>query len=62
MNQSIYDLMGRAERILNEWLVDNTEDVFEEQPEIDEARALLIEAMTLAKATGEANEASQTPA
>ena len=34
-----------AERILNEWLVDNTESFFEEQPEIDTARDLLIEAL-----------------
>lgn len=37
----------QAERILNDWLVDNTEQVFEEQPEIDSARALLIEALEL---------------
>ena len=35
----------QAERILNDWLVDNTEKVFEEQPKIDDARALLIEAL-----------------
>jgi len=33
----------QAEQLLNEWLVDNTEKVFEEQPEIDEVRGLLIE-------------------
>jgi hypothetical protein len=35
--------LKQAEQILNEWLVDNTAEVFEEQPEIDEARGLLIE-------------------
>jgi len=35
----------QAEQLLNEWLVDNTEHVFEEQPEIDEARGLLLEYM-----------------
>jgi hypothetical protein len=33
----------RAEYLLNAWLVDNTEQVFEEEGEIDDARALLIE-------------------
>lgn len=37
----------RAEQMLNEWLVDNTEDVFEEEPEIDEARGLLNKAIEL---------------
>lgn len=33
----------RAEYLLNAWLVDNTEQVFEEEGEIDDARSLLIE-------------------
>ena len=41
------DKIIHAEKILNEWLVDNTEEVFEEQPEIDTARDLLIEAIEL---------------
>lgn len=49
MNQNVYVLVSRAERILNEWLVDNTDKVFEEQPEIDDARALLNEALDLMK-------------
>lgn len=40
-------LIRQAEHILNDWLVDNTERVFEEQPEIDEARGLLIKAIEL---------------
>jgi hypothetical protein len=47
MNPNIKVLITRAESILNDWLVDNTEDVFEEQPEIDDARGLLIEAIDL---------------
>lgn len=47
MNPNIKVLVSRAESILNEWLVDNTEEVFEEQPEIDDARGLLIEAIDL---------------
>jgi hypothetical protein len=39
------DLIKAAELILNRWLVDNTELVFEEQPEIDEARMLLNNAI-----------------
>ena len=38
-------LIEHAERILNDWLVDNTEDLFEEEPEIDEAKFLLVEAI-----------------
>ena len=34
-----------AEHILNNWLVDNTERVFEEEPEIDTARGLLLEVL-----------------
>lgn len=33
--------LQEAEKLLNDWLVDNTEEVFEEQPEIDQARGLL---------------------
>jgi hypothetical protein len=39
------DKVINAERILNEWLTDNTEEVFEEQPEIDTARDMLNEAI-----------------
>lgn len=35
--------LKEAEQLLNEWLVDNTEEVFEEEPEVDEARGLLTE-------------------
>jgi hypothetical protein len=38
-------LVEKAEQILNDWLVDRTEDLFEEEPEIDEARLLLVEAI-----------------
>ncbi len=31
--------LAEAEDILNVWLVDNTEDVFEEEPEVDSARS-----------------------
>jgi hypothetical protein len=36
-----------AEQLLNEWLVDNTVELFEEIPEVDEARVLLVEAIEL---------------
>jgi hypothetical protein len=39
------DKIINAERLLNEWLTDNTEEVFEEIPEVDEARDLLNEAI-----------------
>lgn len=38
------DLIRSAESILNVWLVDNV-DLFEDAPEIDDARAILIEAI-----------------
>jgi hypothetical protein len=41
------DKVINAERILNEWLADNTEEVFEEHPEIDTARDMLNEAIEL---------------
>jgi hypothetical protein len=41
------ELVRHAEQILNEWLADNTEAVFEEQPEIDAARDLLLDALEL---------------
>ena len=41
------DKIIQAEQLLNEWLVDNTVEVFEEIPEVDEARDLLIEAIEL---------------
>jgi hypothetical protein len=47
MNPNIKVLITRAESILNDWLVDNTEYTFDEQPEIDDARQLLIEAIDL---------------
>lgn len=37
--------LNKVEQMLADWLVDNTDEVFEEQPEIDEARGLLIEAI-----------------
>ena len=39
------DLLRAAEQILNKWLVDNTDGPFEEQPEIDEARTLILDAI-----------------
>lgn len=33
----------QAQQLMNDALVDLTEDVFEEEPELDEARGLLIE-------------------
>ena len=47
--QTTEDLIRQAERILNDWLVDNTEEVFEEQPEIDTVRGLLLDALDLIK-------------
>lgn len=38
-----------VEEILNVWLIDNTEDVFEEQPEIDAARGVLIDLIEAAE-------------
>lgn len=48
-------LIRQAEQILNEWLADNTESVFEEQPEIDNARGILLDALDLMTATNESN-------
>lgn len=45
-NQAL-DLIRRAEFLLNDWLVDNTNDVFEEQPDIDTARGYLNDAIEL---------------
>jgi len=42
---STIELIKAAELILNHWLVDNTDMVFEEEPEIDQARALLLTAI-----------------
>lgn len=39
------DLLKAAEQILNKWLVDNTDGPFEEAPEIDEARTLILDAI-----------------
>ena len=44
MNEPI-DLLRAAEQILNRWLVDNTDGPFEEEPEIDEARSLILNAI-----------------
>ena len=38
-------MLRNAEAILNEWLCDNTEEVFEEEPEVDAARCHLLEAL-----------------
>ena len=38
------DLIREAEAILNVWLVDHA-DLFEDEPAIDDARALLVEAI-----------------
>lgn len=37
--------LEKAEQILNRWLVDNTDEVFEEQSEIDSARSLIQEVL-----------------
>ena len=39
------DKLVQAEALLNEWLADNTENVFEEEPEIDDARGLILEVL-----------------
>lgn len=44
MNEPI-DILKAAEQILNKWLVDNTDGPFEEEPEIDEARTLILDAI-----------------
>lgn len=41
------DKIMEAEQILNVWLCDHTEEAFEEQPDIDQARSLLHEALDL---------------
>lgn len=41
--------LQQAEHLLSAWLVDNTEQVFEEQAQIDDARSFLIEAMAQLK-------------
>lgn len=42
--------IAKAEQLLNHWLVDNTEQVFEEQPEIDTARGYLDDVLNQAEA------------
>jgi len=49
---SALDSIESAERILNQWLVDNTDELFEESPKIDEARGLLIEAIEKLRSPG----------
>lgn len=39
------NLLRAAEQILNKWLVDNTDGPFEEEPEIDAARTLILDAI-----------------
>ena len=43
----IVDLVTQAEGLLNDHLIDNTEEVFEELPDIDTARAALNDALDL---------------
>ena len=45
MSLKLLTKLKKIEVILNDYLVDNTEEVFEECPEIDEARDLLNEAI-----------------
>lgn len=49
---SALNLIEEAERVLNLWLVDNTDELFEEAPEIDHARDLLIDAIEKMRAAG----------
>lgn len=37
--------LEQAETLLAEWLTDNTVEAFEEEPEIDQARDLVIEVL-----------------
>lgn len=41
------DKLMQADALLSQWLTDNTEEAFEEQPEIDDARTLIQEAIEL---------------
>jgi hypothetical protein len=41
------DKLTQADTLLSQWLTDNTEQDFDEQPDIDEARTLIQEAMDL---------------
>ena len=43
--QNIIDCLSRAVDDLGAWLTDNTDGVFEEQPEIDNIRTLLMDAL-----------------
>jgi hypothetical protein len=47
---ALLSTMDRAIELLGDWLTDNTETVFEEQPEIDDIRSELIEAVASARA------------
>lgn len=38
-------MLRDAEQLLSQWLVDNTEDVFDEGAEVDSARTLLQEVL-----------------
>lgn len=42
---SLQQAVSQAIEQLGDWLTDNTEEVFEEQPEIDEIRAALSDAL-----------------
>lgn len=44
MGHDAVHALGLAETFLAEWLTDNTEDVFEEEPEVDDARTLIQDA------------------
>ena len=41
------DKLNQADALLSQWLTDNTEEDFEERPEIDDARTLIQEAIEL---------------
>lgn len=43
----VLDLIRKAEFLLNDWLVANTDKVFREQPDIDNARSYLSDAIEL---------------
>ena len=45
--EQVLDLIRMAEFRLNDWLVTHTEEVFEEEPDIDAARGYLNDAIEL---------------
>lgn len=49
----VLDKIRQAEFLLNDWLIDNTDKVFEEETDIDAARMFLNEALSILEGTND---------